>query len=170
MAERPEYTAWILVKLALFTLIVPGTVTVWLPWYLYRGQLDTSRLGWNVWTLAGGALLALGIAGYLWTSLDFALRGRGTPAPIDPPRRLVVRGLYRYVRNPMYVSVALVIAGQAVALRLWALFGYMALCWVIVHLWVLLYEEPVLRAKFGDEYEDYCRRVPRWIPRFQPHA
>lgn len=101
---------------------------------------------------------------------DFAWTGRGTPAPMIPPTRLVVVGLYRYVRNPMYSGLA---AGW---LGLWVIFGHpnlrligaaavIALC---VHLFVILYEEPTLRKKFGADYEEYCRNVRRWWPRLQP--
>lgn len=152
-------------KLALFTFFVPGTVTWWAPRYFFRSAYAASPLD-NAVTLAGGiVLLALGIAGYLWCALDFAFAGHGTPAPIDPPKLLVVRGLYRYARNPMYISVLLVLAGESLLWRSWTLARYALVVWGGFHLFVLLYEEPTLRKKFGASYEEYCQRVNRWLPR-----
>ena len=96
----------------------------------------------------------------------FALQGVGTPAPVFPTRHLVVTGLYRYVRNPMYLAVLSTIFGQAVFLANVTLLEYAGLVGVLFYLFVLLYEEPTLRKTFGPEYEDYCKAVPRWIPRF----
>jgi protein-S-isoprenylcysteine O-methyltransferase Ste14 len=108
----------------------------------------------------------VGAAIYSWCAFwAFAAVGRGTPAPIDPPRRLVVHGLYRVMRNPMYVGVGSILAAEAIGFRS----GDLAVYWVIflfcVNLFVLFYEEPALRRKFDAEYEDYCRRVPRWLPK-----
>jgi protein-S-isoprenylcysteine O-methyltransferase Ste14 len=98
----------------------------------------------------------------------FALKGIGTPAPVAPTRHLVVSGLYRHVRNPMYVGVVLAIVGQALWLGSMALLGYAAAVFAAFFLFVLLYEEPALRRQFGAEYESYRRHVPRWLPRIQP--
>ena len=107
--------------------------------------------------------MALALA--LWCVLTFALVGRGTPAPFDPPRRLVVRGPYRFVRNPMYIGAAIALAGAALFYRSLPLLGYLALFLLVTHLFVCVYEEPTLRRAFGAEYEAYCRRVRRWWPR-----
>jgi len=158
-----------LLKLLVFTLLVPCTFALWLPRYLYP-SVYRSDVHWDVLAVTGVLLMAFGLAGYLWTSLDFAFRGHGTPAPIDPPKILVVRGLYRYVRNPMYISVALVLGGECLLFRSWVLARYLAWCFAIVFLVVLFYEEPVLRGKFGPVYKQYCRDVPRWLPRLRrPH-
>lgn len=114
--------------------------------------------------LAGGALAAGGAAVALWCVATFALVGRGTPAPFDPPRRLVVRGPYRYVRNPMYVGAIAALCGGAIFYGSWGLLGYAAVFAVLVHAFVVLYEEPALRRAFGDEYAAYCREVRRWRP------
>lgn len=98
----------------------------------------------------------------------FALQGRGTPAAVAPPQRLVVSGLYRYVRNPMYVSAVAVIFGQALLFGDWRLAVYAVLFWLACHAFVLVYEEPTLRRTFGAEFEDFCANVPRWIPRPRP--
>ena len=101
----------------------------------------------------------------LWCIVTFAVRGRGTPAPFDPPRRLVMLGPYRHLRNPMYLGAGIALAGAALFYRSLALLGYLVAFLLVTHLFVLLYEEPALRSTFGAEYEDYCRRVSRWIPR-----
>ena len=111
--------------------------------------------------------IVFGACVYFWCAWDFATHGRGSPAPVAPPKQLVARGLYRHVRNPMYVGVAAILLGEAL------LFASLALLWYAVaivfgfNLFVLLYEEPTLRRKFGDAYERYCRAVPRWIPRLR---
>ena len=92
----------------------------------------------------------------------------GTPAPIAPTRNLVVTGLYRHVRNPIYVSVAAVILGQALLFGDWRLFLYGALVFVAFHIFVLAYEEPTVRESYGAEYETYRANVPRWLPRLTP--
>ncbi len=156
-----------LLKLAVFTVLVPGSVAVWMPYYFYlsRGRWGLFALGSH--TLVGFALIVLGTSGYLWCALDFAFAGRGTPAPIDPPKVLVARGLYRYVRNPMYVSILLVLLGESTLFKNLRLLRYAGIVWVGFYLFVLLYEEPALRDKFGASYEEYCRTVPRWIPRLR---
>lgn len=148
-------------KNLLFTLVVPGTVAVYLPWRIAGGRireagpLDAAAIG----------LLAAGAAIYAWCVWDFARFGRGTPAPIDAPKRLVVRGLYRFARNPMYVGVLGVILGWAAWFRAPGLVLYALGVLACFQLFVRLYEEPHLRSAFGSEYEDYCRRVGRWGPR-----
>ena len=105
--------------------------------------------------VAGGALA-------LWCILAFAMLGKGTPAPFDPPRRLVVKGPYRFVRNPMYLGAALALSGAALFYRSTALLMYAGLFLVATHLFVIGYEEPALRRTFSEEYESYCRTVGRW--------
>jgi protein-S-isoprenylcysteine O-methyltransferase Ste14 len=105
-------------------------------------------------------------AGVLFRCIwDFAVAGRGTLAPVDPPRHLVVRGLYRYVRNPMYVGVVTILLGEALLFRSLALLCYAGIFLFVVHLFIVVYEEPALRRQFGESYENYCRRVHRWLPR-----
>jgi protein-S-isoprenylcysteine O-methyltransferase Ste14 len=118
--------------------------------------------------LAGIVLIIAGVPGVLDSFARFALQGLGTPAPIAPPRHLVVSGLYRHVRNPIYVAVVAVIAGQAVLFADWNLAGYGAALWLFFHVWVVAIEEPGLRQNFGAGYESYCANVPRWLPRFTP--
>jgi len=117
--------------------------------------------------------ILIGLALMLWCAANFVVVGKGTPAPFDAPRRLVVSGPYCYLRNPMYVGGLLFLVGYAV---LFAEFSPVLLCYalgliVAVNLFILAYEEPTLRRKFSDEYTEYCRNVRRWIPRVRPlHA
>jgi protein-S-isoprenylcysteine O-methyltransferase Ste14 len=116
--------------------------------------------------LAGGLLIATGallLARCIW---EFAATGRGTLSPVDPPRELVVVGLYRYVRNPMYLSVGTILLGEVLLTRSMGLLGFAATGFVIVNLFVIGYEEPYLRRQFGGSYERYTARVGRWVPRF----
>jgi protein-S-isoprenylcysteine O-methyltransferase Ste14 len=151
-------------KNLLFTVIVPGAVAVYFPLSIAggRGWLPPK---WGVAQYAALLPLAAGCAAYFWCVWDFATFGRGTPAPVDAPRRLVVRGLYRYVRNPMYVGVLLVIAGWALLFQSPRVLGYGAAVALFFHLFVVAVEEPTLRGKFGRSYERYCREVGRWVPR-----
>jgi protein-S-isoprenylcysteine O-methyltransferase Ste14 len=152
----------LLVKNLLFTIVVPGTVAVWVPW-LMAGQRSPASGA----PLALALLLfALGGSIYAWCVWDFASFGRGTPAPIDAPRKLVVRGLYRHTRNPMYLGVLTVIVAWAVLFRAGSLFGYAVIVGTCFHVFVLLYEEPHLEREFGSEYSGYRSEVGRWLPRF----
>ncbi len=146
---------------ALFT----GLVLVLLPSrFVRRAGLGPAELP-LLPRVAGLALAVLGAALALWCVLAFALRGRGTPAPFDPPRRLVTSGPYRFVRNPMYAGAVLALAGAALALGSPALLAFAALFLLAAHAFVVGYEEPALRRAFGDEYRAYCERVARWSPR-----
>ncbi len=153
---------WVFAKAALFTVIVPGIVTLLVPYWLLRpgAEFDAGISGF-----AGLALILVGAAVYLHCVWNFAWVGRGTPAPIDPPKEVVVVGIYRYVRNPMYVGICSLLAGEALLFESWTLLVYALIAWVSCHLFVVLYEEPHLRRKFGESYKSYCRTVPRWIPR-----
>lgn len=119
----------------------------------------------GVWQVLGMILAAVGSVIALWCILTFVFQGKGTPAPFDPPRRLVVRGPYRIVRNPMYVGAGLALAGASLVYRSVPLLIYMAAFWIILHALVVWYEEPALRQTFGKEYEAYCEHVGRWWPR-----
>ena len=149
-------------KNLLFTLVVPGTVAVYVP--LLMAQNRPSPSG-PLFAIAL-AVLALGGAIYAWCVWDFAAFGRGTPAALDAPKRLVVRGLYRYTRNPMYVGVLTVILGWAVLFQTAALVLYALIVGACFHLFIVLYEERHLQKEFGGEYDDYRSRVGRWLPRF----
>jgi protein-S-isoprenylcysteine O-methyltransferase Ste14 len=117
---------------------------------------------------AGLLLVTLGLLGLIESFGRFALEGRATPAPVTPARQLIVTGLYRFVRNPMYVSVVAVIVGQALVFSQIELIAYAALLWVAFHLFVILYEEPAMRRLFPGEYATYSKTVPRWLPLLRP--
>lgn len=153
---------------AAFLVIAPGFVAGLAPWWISRWRLENPFFGILFFRFAGGALITLGIIGLLDSFIRFALQGVGTPAPVFPTQHLVVSGLYRYVRNPMYVAVVSTILGQASLLGNLTLLGYGGLVWLLFHVFVLIYEERALRASFGAEYKIYCTEVPRWIPRFTP--
>jgi len=125
-------------------------------------------LGFTALRVLGTLLMAAGILVLLESFGRFALQGIGTPAPVFPTRHLVVKGSYRYVRNPMYVALVSLILGQALLLGDILVFIYAVFCWLAMHLFVLLYEEPILRRSFGAEYEAFCAHVPRWKPRLSP--
>jgi len=150
-------------KNLLFTLVVPGTIGVYVPLVFARGRSPASGL---VFLLAL-ALLATGGVIYAWCVWDFAVFGRGTPAPIDAPKKLVIRGLYRYTRNPIYVGVLTVLLGWAVMFRGMALLIYACCVTICFHLFVVLYEERHLHKEFGGEYDNYRNRVSRWLPRLR---
>ena len=147
-----------------FTLIVPGTVAVYVPLYVARHE----PIGTGLALITGSLLIALGAAIYFACQWDFAVFGRGTPAPIDEPRKFVSRGLYRHVRNPMYLGVLTTIVGWATLFRTTALLWYALGVAIAFHLFVLLYEEPHLKRVFGHEYEEYCAQVNRWMPARRP--
>ncbi len=147
----------------IFTIFVPGFWTVAMPYWLVPRGTPPDLHGAGA---VGGVLIAAGFALYFACAFwGFALRGRGTPLPMDPPKKLVVEGPYRIVRNPMYWSVAFVMLGEAAVFHSLALVELVAAFAVGVNVFVLLYEEPALRRKFGEEYEAYSKRVPRWLPR-----
>ncbi len=147
----------------IFLVLVPGTVLFYIPIEIASSTERLVPLG--PLRFLGLGPLALGIAIVLWCARDFAVKGRGTPAPIDPPKELVVRGLYRYVRNPMYVGAVLILGGHFGWFLAFELLPYLALVLLAFHLFVVLYEEPALTRKFGEAYRDYQAAVPRWIPR-----
>jgi protein-S-isoprenylcysteine O-methyltransferase Ste14 len=153
----------LLLKNLLFSLVVPGTIGVYVPLLLARGRPPALGLMF----LLALAFLALGGVIYAWCVWDFAVFGRGTPAPIDAPKKLVVRGLYRYSRNPIYVGVLTVLVGWAVMFGGANLLIYTLGVGICFHLFVVLYEERHLRRQFGAEYHDYCEKVGRWLPRFR---
>jgi protein-S-isoprenylcysteine O-methyltransferase Ste14 len=147
-----------------FLVLAPGTVAGLVPWWISRWQQRPAFLGAPS-RIAGALLVAAGLAVLLDSFARFALRGRGTPAPVLPPKHLVVEGLYRWVRNPMYVAVVSVIAGQGLLLGDARVLAWAAAVWLGCHLFVVGYEEPALRRTFGQEYDAFEASVPRWIPR-----
>jgi protein-S-isoprenylcysteine O-methyltransferase Ste14 len=147
-------------KNLLFTVFVPGIVAGYMPYFLTRNQVAYSGMSKTIAFIA----FLIGSSIYLWCVWNFATFGRGTPAPIDAPKKLVVRGLYRYTRNPMYLGVLTTIIGWSILYHSLNVFLYALLVAFIFNLMIFFYEEPHLREIFGDEYKAYCSRVARWIP------
>jgi protein-S-isoprenylcysteine O-methyltransferase Ste14 len=156
-------SALLTLRSLLWTALLPGFLAGYVPWEFF----GVSRLRLNLASpqhliglfCIGAGILLLGSC--IW---EFARRGRGTLAPVDPPRKLVVRGLYRYVRNPMYLSVTMIVLGEALLVGSMALIVYWAVWFLAANLFVIGYEEPALRRRFGEPYELYARQVNRWLP------
>jgi len=145
----------------LWTLLCPGVVAVLLPWFITSGfSRAGAGLQWHQYP--GYAAIPVGIGVLGWCIYAFARFGRGTLSPVDPARRLVIRGLYRYVRNPMYAGVMLVLLGEALLLGSLAMLGYATAVFLVFNLFIRLHEEPYLRRQFGEAYERYCKQVGRW--------
>jgi len=150
---------------ALFFVVAPGMVVGLIPWWLTGWRLGPAAIAVRA---LGALLLLLGLPVLVSAFVRFVRDGLGTPAPVAPTERLVVSGAYRYVRNPMYVAVLASIVGQALLLGQPRLLGYAALVAVMVVGFVRLYEEPLLRRRFGEDYAAYRRAVPGWWPRLRP--
>jgi protein-S-isoprenylcysteine O-methyltransferase Ste14 len=145
-------------------------VSLW-TWFIPRWIAASRHVALEPrWSAASIAFMVVGALIMLRCVWDFAWTGRGTPAPWDPPRRLVVRALYRWVRNPMYVGMGAFLIGEALLLPSIrdGMFLVIASAWAVVTAFIMLYEEPTLRRLFGADYEEYCRHVRRWIPRLTP--
>ena len=161
---RAQETIWLTVRSLFWTAALPGVVAGYVPWAFFglsEARPDPSD---PVHLLA----LLIGISGVLLLAVciwEFARRGRGTLAPLDPPRDLVVRGLYRYVRNPMYLAVTMIVLGEALLLKSGWLLLYWAIWFAVVNLLLRSYEEPGLRRRFGASYDRYADSVGRWLPR-----
>ena len=149
------------------TVLFPAIVTCYIP-YRLLSPIDLDKTSeWALGQYAGGTMIAAGVGILLTCVWEFAHIGRGTLAPFDEPRKLVVSGLYRYVRNPMYVGVMLILLGEAWFFGAKSLLIWAGLCFCAFNLFIMGYEEIRLSAKFGGDYEEYRRKVGRWIPRRQ---
>ena len=149
----------------LWTILLPGFFAGYLPWR-YFGLSEVRFDALSASQVLGLFLIACGAALLGACIFEFARSGRGTLSPLDPPRQLVVRGLYRYVRNPMYLSVTVIVLGEVLVTRSSALVVYWAVWFLCANLFVMGYEEPTLRREFGLSFDEYCRHVGRWIPQF----
>lgn len=151
-------------KSLLYLVMEAGLFALYIPLTLLRSgpRIETGVISWLAIPLwLAGSLVVLRC---FW---DFTFKGRGTPVPMDPPRELVVTGFYRYVRNPIYAGVFLIFLGHFLWFGYSSLLMYIMLAFLGAHLFIVLYEEPTLKRKFGTSYEEYLKRVPRWIPRFR---
>jgi protein-S-isoprenylcysteine O-methyltransferase Ste14 len=151
-----------------FFVAAPGGVAGVVPWWLTGWRVRHPLPHWAALQVVGAVLIVAGAVVLVHAFVRFVLEGAGTPAPVAPPRHVVVGGLYRYVRNPMYVALVTTVVGQALALGRLVLLLYAAALCVVFSTFVRLYEEPTLRNQFGAEYEAYRRSVPGWWPRLHP--
>jgi protein-S-isoprenylcysteine O-methyltransferase Ste14 len=153
---------------AVFLVIAPGTVAILVPWMICRWQLNAPLLGFAGFRVMGALCLLCGFPILFDAFIRFAYDGLGTPAPIAPTERLVISGMYRHVRNPMYVGVSLIVFGQGLFFASGAVLIYGLAIWFAFAIFVLAYEEPKLRKTFGEDYDKFHANVPRWIPRLRP--
>jgi protein-S-isoprenylcysteine O-methyltransferase Ste14 len=159
-----EVATFVAIRAVTYATLFVGFLLVFLPARVlsWSGIVQPATIGTaqvaGVIVGASGAVLAL------WCIITFIVIGRGTPAPFDPPRRLVTAGPYRFVRNPMYIGAGLALVGAALFYESWALLWYCVAFTFITYLFVVVYEEPTLRSTFGADYIDYCKRVKRWWP------
>ena len=157
-------SVWLALRSLLWTILLPGVIVGYVPWRFFglgRAGLDV----FDPMSLPGLLCIGLGAGLLAACIVEFARSGRGTLSPADPPRHLVVRGLYRHVRNPMYLSVTVIILGEALLARSSALGIYWGTWFLGANLFVIGYEEPTLRRRFGGSYVEYTRQVGRWVPR-----
>ncbi len=151
-------------KSLLFLVVVAGLDAGYVPFALLPRvpQVETgpfAYLAFPLWFIGGATIL--------WCFADFALKGHGTPNPIDPPKELVATGLYRYVRNPIYLGVLTIIVGHFFWFKTIWMLAYAVVVFLVCYLFVVFYEEPTLKEKFGATYENYCNSIPRWIPKIR---
>ena len=153
-------TAFVILRAAVFATMFISLWVWFVPRWMAGGPLEPR------WGVIPIVLMVIGGAIMLRCIWEFAIRGRGTPMPLDPPRKLVTSGLYRYVRNPMYVGMAIFLVGEALLLPAITrpMLILIAVMWVVITAFIMGYEEPTLRRLFGADYEEYCRRVGRWLP------
>ena len=156
-----------LIKVLFLMILGPGSVVIYIPCFLlfFSGSSDLIKFGWLQYL--GILPVTAGIIISLWCFIDFIFKGEGTPVPTDPPKKLVVSGLYRLVRNPMYIGILILLFGEAVFFKSFILIGYTVCVYCLFHVFIIGFEEPSLRIKFGKEYEEYCALVPRWIIRIK---
>ena len=153
---------------AIFLALAPGIVAAAVPWWVSGWRMNEPLLGFVGVRVIGALLIACGLPVLLDSFARFALQGLGTPAPVAPTKHLVITGFYRYVRNPMYIAVGLMIIGQGLLLGKRDVLLYGAAVCLGFAAFVWLYEEPTLRRTFGSEYQEFCANVPRWIPCLRP--
>jgi protein-S-isoprenylcysteine O-methyltransferase Ste14 len=156
----------LLIKNIVFTIIAPGSALVLFPYLLLRSGLPRLPVELGPARFIGLIPVTAGVLIYLWCLWDF-MRARGTPAPIDPPKELVAKGLYRYMRNPMYVGILSAILGEAILFETGLLVLYALLIFLMVYVFVTRYEEPTLQRLFGESYTRYRQTVGRWLPRMR---
>ena len=166
MLRLSESASMLILRSIFFTLLLPGTVTVLIPYWLISSSSVGRFSTYHALSYLGLPLIVIGALGLLTCIWQFFSEGRGTLAPVDPPKHLVARGLYKYIRNPMYVSVVTILLGEAIFFMSTRVLIEAGVFMGLAYLFVVFYEEPVLRRQFGESYERYSQTVGRWIPRF----
>ena len=157
----------VVIKTLVFSLLLPGVFLVLVPYFLLSVSGDGFSADIGSFRYIGVLPVLFGILIYIQCAWSFVSLGKGTPAPVDPPKELVVQGLYKHVRNPMYLGVLFLLMGEVIYFGSFLLILYTALVFLCFHIFVVAYEEPHLRARFGDSYKRYRESVPRWIPRWR---
>lgn len=152
----------------LFLLLLIPFFLIWIPYRILLSPEYIYRFEIGIYRYLGLAPIVLGVVIYLFCSGSFVYVGKGTPIPFTPTKELIVTGLYRFVRNPLYIAGVLVLAGEAILFQSLGIFIYCLVMFVVFNVHVLM-EESLLGEKFGARYEQYCKSVPRWIPRFKPY-
>ena len=155
----------IALKTILFSVFIPGTVVGVIPYLIITHTPRILIFNQRILTYAGLVLILAGLMIFFICARSFVIRGKGTPAPVDPPKFLVTSGPFKVVRNPMYCSGVLILTGEFLISGSASILLYLFFIWLMFHLFIVLYEEPHLRKVFGEPYEEYCREVPRWMPR-----
>jgi len=161
---RRNHDIFVLVRAITYATLFIGLLLVYVPGLLL-GSAPVRPATIGAHQIAGMIITLMGAVIALWCAFTFVFIGKGTPAPFDPPRKLVIRGPYRFVRNPMYIDAGMTLAGAALYYESLSIFFYACLFFLVTHLFVVLYEELTLRRTFGDEYDAYFRRVRRWLPK-----
>lgn len=155
----------LIVKTIIFALVGGLLNFVGLPYLILWLTRDFPSYDIGAFKWLGTLPMLLGITLLMYTAYSLVHFGRGTPAPFDPPKILVVKGPYKSVRNPGYLGAVAILLGESVVLQSYAVLIYALIVWLLLHIGVVLYEEPGLRKRFGHPYQEYCKTVPRWIPR-----
>lgn len=166
-AQTTRPPLWAYLGTVVFTVVMPGSVVGLVPYLISRWELRPPLFGFGPIRWIGLGMFIVAVPAFADFLARFVREGHGTPAPIAPTRRLVVGGVYRHVRNPAYIAVIAMLVGQAFFLGNFGVLEYAFVVAIGFHLFVILYEEPTLRGTFGRDYQDYCRSVPRWIPRLR---
>jgi protein-S-isoprenylcysteine O-methyltransferase Ste14 len=164
-SPRSASAALLAARSLLWVLLMPAVVAGYVPWRYFG--VDSAFHVIGVRQIVGLTCIIVGAALLAACVWEFARKGRGTLSPVDPPRHLVVQGLYRYVRNPMYLAVTMILLGEAISARSFDLVVYWAVFFLLANLFIIGYEEPYLRRRFGASYDEYTTRVRRWIPRIR---
>ena len=145
-----------------FTILQPGIVAGLAPYWILRGDIDVKQ-SWQFYHYAGASIFIIGLIIMLHCIINFAIKGRGTLSPADPTKRLVISGLYKYSRNPMYVGVMLILVSESIFFKAQSLWMYSLFVFIAFNLFIIFFEEQRLRKDFGNEYEAYCKKVRRWM-------